>query len=379
MLVRCRLQHTETMGIAYLLTALGIGGAERQVVALSERMRARGHAAIILVLNPPVPEQWAASAEVVHLNLRKTPLSVAKGFARAVRVLREFQPDILHSHNFHGNLLGRLLRVALPGVSVISSIHNIYEGGRLRMAAYWLSDPMTRCTVAVCKAAAEKMVKLGAAPRRKCIAIANGIDVDEFSPDVKRRECTRRQMMAKDAFIWLATGRIVPAKNYENLLRAFAWVRQTTQNAELWIAGEGKEEYAERMRALSVELGLNGSIRWLGLRRDIATLLDAGDGFVLSSAWEGMPLALGEAMAMEKPAVATDVGGVRELVGDCGTVVAAGNSAALAKGMLKVMHGTILDGKQTGQAARRRIVERFSMDANAKAWEALYCSVLMKD
>jgi glycosyltransferase involved in cell wall biosynthesis len=365
--------------IAYIVTSLGIGGAERQVAALSERMHARGHAAIILVLTPSVPEQWTALVEVVHLNLRKTPLSVAKGFARAVRVLREFRPDILHCHNFHGNLFGRLLRVALPGVGVISTIHNIYEGGRLRMAAYWVSDSMTRCTVAVCKAAAEKMVRLGAVPRRKCIAIPNGINANEFSPDAKRRECTRRQMMAKDGFVWLATGRIVPAKNYENLLRAFAWVRQTKQNAELWIAGEGEGEYAERIHALGVELGMNGSIRWLGLRRDLARFLDAADGFVLSSAWEGMPLALGEAMAMEKPVVATDVGGVRELVGDRGTIVAAGNSAALAQGMLEVMHGTIVGRKEFGHAARRRIAEGFSVDANADSWEALYRFVLMKE
>jgi glycosyltransferase involved in cell wall biosynthesis len=124
---------------------------------------------------------------------------------------------------------------------------------------------------------------------------------------------------------------------------------------------------------------MNGSIRWLGLRRDLARFLDAADGFVLSSALEGMPLALGEAMAMEKPVVATDVGGVRELVGDRGTIVAAGNSAALAQGMLEVMHGTIVGRKEFGHAARRRIAEGFSVDANADSWEALYRFVLMNE
>jgi glycosyltransferase involved in cell wall biosynthesis len=77
------------------------------------------------------------------------------------------------------------------------------------------------------------------------------------------------------------------------------------------------------MHSLAVERGLEGSIRWLGMRRDIAALLEAADGFVLASAWEGMPLALGE--AMEKAVVATAVGGVRELVGECGIVVTAGS------------------------------------------------------
>jgi glycosyltransferase involved in cell wall biosynthesis len=70
------------------------------------------------------------------------------------------------------------------------------------------------------------------------------------------------------------------------------------------------------VQALAADLG--NSVRWLGLRRDMPALLDAADGFVLSSAWEGMPLAVGEAMAMEKSVVATDVGGVRELMGDTG-------------------------------------------------------------
>ena len=67
-------------------------------------------------------------------------------------------------------------------------------------------------------------------------------------------------------------------------------------------------------------------MRWLGLRRDMPALLDAADGFVSGSAWEGMPLAVGEAMVMEKPIVATDVGGVRELVGDAGAIVEAKDS-----------------------------------------------------
>ena len=78
-------------------------------------------------------------------------------------------------------------------------------------------------------------------------------------------------------------------------------------------------------------------VRRLGLRSDIAALLDAADGFVLSSAWEGMPLAVGEAMAMAKPVVATDVGGVRELVGDAGVLVPAKNPTALAEAMVAMM------------------------------------------
>jgi glycosyltransferase involved in cell wall biosynthesis len=365
------------MRIAYILTSLGIGGAERQVLGLAERTRARGHEVTLLVLKPPEVEEWGSPVDVVHLNLHKGPLSVIAGLARAARVLRQFRPDVLHCHNFHGNVFGRLLKPALPNMKVISTIHNVYEGGWLRMTAYKLSDPLSRCTVGVCNAAANRMIDSGAAPRRKCDVIENGIDPNEFAADHERRMRTRCQMRAKDDFVWVAPGRVAPAKNHENLLRAFAWVQQAPERGELWIAGEEKGAYAEQMHALAIELGLERSIRWLGLRRDIAALLDAADGVVLASAWEGMPLALGEAMAMEKPVVATDVGGVRELVGDCGKVVPAGNCAALAQGMIQVMRARPACREGWGRAARRRIVEKFSMDGNAAAWDAMYRYLLL--
>jgi glycosyltransferase involved in cell wall biosynthesis len=105
-------------------------------------------------------------------------------------------------------------------------------------------------------------------------------------------------------------------------------------------------------------------------------LLDAADGFVLASAWEGMPLALGEAMAMEKPVAATDVGGVRELAGEAGLIVPARNPEALAQAMLALMQATPEARASQGRAARERIQRSFNMDAKADEWEALYLTIL---
>jgi glycosyltransferase involved in cell wall biosynthesis len=105
-------------------------------------------------------------------------------------------------------------------------------------------------------------------------------------------------------------------------------------------------------------------------------LLDAADGFVLSSAWEGMPLAVGEAMAMEKPVVATEVGGVRELVGEAGVIVPPRDSDALAAAMLDLMRRTPEERRALSRCARERIESNFSMDSRADEWEALYRRVL---
>jgi glycosyltransferase involved in cell wall biosynthesis len=106
-------------------------------------------------------------------------------------------------------------------------------------------------------------------------------------------------------------------------------------------------------------------------------LLDAADAFVSGSAWEGMPLAVGEAMAMAKPIVATDVGGVRELVGDAGVIVPAKDPAALANAMFSTMIQDREALSTSGSSARRRIVDHFSMDATADTWGALYGNLIV--
>jgi glycosyltransferase involved in cell wall biosynthesis len=366
------------MRIAYVLTSLGVGGAERQVLMLAERMKARGHAVLLVVLLPRQPEEWPTTLDLVHLDMRKTAASFIAGIWKAHRVLRAFQPDLIHSHTFPANLTARLLRLLHPATPLISTIHNVYEGRWPRMLAYRLTDPLSCRTTAVSQAAADRFVRIKAVPARKCSVLTNGIDTAEFTPDAERRARVRQQMGARGEFIWLAAGRIMPAKGYPNLLRAFSQVRATIPAARLWIAGEAYGAEAEAVRALAAELGLDIYVRWLGLRRDMPALLDAADGFVLASVWEGMPLVVGEAMAMETPVVATDVGGVRELTGGCGVLVPARNPERLAQAMLNAMRTAPETCLAHGRAARERIESLFSIDVRADEWEALYRAELAR-
>jgi glycosyltransferase involved in cell wall biosynthesis len=368
------------MRIVYVLTSLGMGGAEKLTLALASRMAERGHTVALLILRPPVAEQWLTALPVVYLEMRRTPASVLMGLMRARRFLREFRPDLIHSHSFHSNIVARLLRIFAPAKVVLSTVHNVYEGGLKRMLAYRLTDRLSRRTIAVSQAAADRFVRLKAVPQHKCVVLTNGIDTAEFIPDPVRRVHVRDEMGAGEEFIWLTAGRIVPAKDFPNLLRAFALVRATCPDAQLWIAGEAAGTKVKRggssASGLLIERGSFDRVHWLGLRRDLPALLDAADGFVLASAWEGMPLALGEAMAMEKPVVATDVGGVRELAGDAGVIVPPKDSDALAKGMLNIMQRSSEDRHTLGRSARARIQSNFSMDMRADEWEALYRMIL---
>jgi glycosyltransferase involved in cell wall biosynthesis len=252
------------------------------------------------------------------------------------------------------------------------------------MVAYRLTDRLSRRTVAVSEAAAERFTRLKAVPLHKCSVILNGIDLNDTDVDGLIPDCNRRAHMRAEMgistenaeFVWLAVGRLAPAKDYPNLLRAFAAVRTHTPQTQLWVAGDARGGERTPLEALAKELQIDGAVHWLGLRRDMPALLDAADGFVLGSAWEGMPLAVGEAMAMAKPVVATDVGGVRELVGDAGVVVPAKDSQALAEAMLATMQESREELAARSRAARERVSRQFNMDATADMWLSLYESQL---
>jgi glycosyltransferase involved in cell wall biosynthesis len=362
------------MRIVYVINSLAVGGAERQVLALADRMAARGHSVALMVLLPSEIDDWTTSLDVVRFNLHKTPLGIARALSKGARFIRAFRPDLVHSHSFHANILARLFKLSYRKANVISTIHNVYEGGWLRMVAYRWSDRWCNLTTAVSTVAAERFTRLKAVPRSKCYVLANAIDTSVFTPDAARRERMRKQRGLADEFVWLAVGRIVPAKDFANLLRAFKEVDGAAPRTQLWIAGDNSNAGKTVDHALATE-----GVQWLGLCLDIPALLDAADGFVLSSAWEGMPLALGEAMAMQKPFVATDVGGVRELAGETGVVVPAKDASALAQAMLGLMGLSAEVRQAMGRAGRVRIAGGFSMEARADEWESLYTAVIQKE
>ncbi len=325
-------------------------------------------------------EEWPTKLNVIYLNVHKAPFSVLAGLVRACHLLRAFRPDLVHSHTYPANMAGRLLRLTGATPAVLSTIHNVYEGRWPRMLTYRFTDFLSIHTTAVSEVAARRYIRLKAVPQHKCTVLPNAIDIIEFASNPERRAITRMQLDAGGHFIWLAAGRIAPAKDFPSLLQAFAEVYRVVPQAQLWIAGKALDEHLRPMGevAFAGKHGVMDHVRWLGLRRDMPALLDAADAFVLASAWEGMPLVVGEAMAMERPIVATDVGGVRELVGDTGALIPAQPPAALAEGMLALMRTPVEVRGAQGRAARRRIAASFSMDARADEWEAFYRSLLAR-
>jgi glycosyltransferase involved in cell wall biosynthesis len=363
------------MRIVYVLTTLGIGGAERQVVAIAERMAARGHDVAIMVLRPRFGHECPTSLKVVYLGMRKTPGSISLGLLHAHKFLRRFAPDLIHSHTYPASIAARALRFFGATPAVLTTIHSTNEGGPNRARVYRLTDFLSRHTTAVSEAVLKEHIRKHAAPRRKCSVLTNGIDTAEFTPNPEHRKRFRFSLKAGQDFIWFTAGRIAAAKDYPTLLRALAKVYEAEPQTKLWIAADTNNEEFKRLEEIIGRLGILQRVQWLGVRTDIPSLLDAADGFVLSSAWEGMPLAIGEAMAMQKPVVATGVGGVRELVGEVGALVVPKNADQLAAAMLSVMRSSFEARQALGCASRQRILDYFKMDGKAAEWERLYVSL----
>jgi glycosyltransferase involved in cell wall biosynthesis len=366
------------MRIVYILTSLGMGGAERHTIALAEWMASHGHSVLLISLLSRQPEEWPTQREVVPLNLRKSPASVLAGLVQARRILRSFCPDLVHSHTFPANLFARLCKFFAPTQMVVCTMHNVFEGGQMRMLVYRVTDFLAVRTTAVSEAVARRAIEAHAVPAHKCTIIPNAFDTTAFAPNASRRAETRAKHGAGGDFIWLAAGRIVSAKGFLSLLEAFTQVWVAHPQAQLWIAGEHPKSTSRRNEytGLVVPKGTTERIHRLPLSRDMPALLDACDAFVLSSAWEGMPLVVGEAMAMEKPVVATDVGGVRELLGDAGTLVPARDPHTLAQAMLNVMRFSSELRGSIGSSARARVEAYYDTRALFPKWETFYKTLL---
>lgn len=360
------------MRVLLLSNSLGIGGAERLVVSLADQLVARGHQVMIVSLTgPTLFKPGNSQVEVVALHMTRTPAGFVRGYLALRRLIGRFQPDVLHSHMVHANLLARLVRLSINVPRLICTAHNTNEGGRLRMLAYRLTDSLADLSTNVSQEAVAAFEQKGAVPRGRMLAVMNGIDCAEFFADATARARVRHSLECAESLqVFIAVGRLTEAKDFPNLLQAFVAVSKARPQTSLWIVGDGP--LRAELEVMATALGLAGRVRFLGVRRDVPDLLRAADIFVLASAWEGFCLAAAEAMATQLPVVVTDSGGVRETVGDCGLLVAPGDSVALAAAMLQAASLSSGQSQQLGERARLRIIEQFSLERMVARWLELY-------
>ncbi|MEO5658923.1 MAG: glycosyltransferase [Polaromonas sp.] len=365
------------MKIMFVITGLGMGGAEKVVTSLADAFAEKGHHVLIAYLTGDALVLPANPAiRIVDLHF-KQPTNIIAAYFRFRRLVIDFKPDIVHSHMVHANILARLLRISTSLPRLISTAHSSNEGGRLRMLAYRLTDRLADISTNVSDEAVAAFIERKAANYGRMVTVHNGISTINFSFSFYARATIRQQLGIKDnCKLILAVGRLNDAKDYPNLFRALQRVNTSSIDFKVFIVGDGP--LRGKLQAMMRELHLNDCVELLGTRHDVAKLMCAADVFVLSSAWEGFPLVVGEAMACECVVVATDCGGVSEFIGSTGYLVPCRRPAALAEALAAALALSPSASKTLGQAARQRVQDRYSLDAAVEKWLQLYNGIDIK-
>ncbi|MBE0349645.1 hypothetical protein PLIP_a3187 [Pseudoalteromonas lipolytica LMEB 39] len=212
----------------------------------------------------------------------------------------------------------------------------------------------------------------GAAKKGTMLTVLNGIDINKFYFSYERRSAARVPLQTNKKLI-LSVGRFHKAKDYPNLLHAFSLICNERSDVELWIVGDG--DLKKDIEQLIFKLNLTGYVKLLGIRNDIPDLMNASDVYALSSAWEGFGLVVAEAMATERVVVATDCGGVKEVIGECGFLVPTEDPELFAISLKKALNLEVEERQKLGVMARLRVKEKYSLRTVAKKWLAVYSNI----
>jgi len=307
-----------------------------------------------------------------HRELRRFSFSLVR---RLGALIDREGIDLVHCHRHKGALYGTLAaRRSRRDIPVVITVHGM---GRTRTFLRRLTNrllfPRITRILAVSKAVRKDILQSN--PRldpAKVRVIYNGIDTSRFP---LRRNNSRRM----DRSVFGTVGRLVPTKGYDLLLRAFAELLLRFPGVTLKIAGAGPlkgclEEEARR-------LGIEGKVHFVGFRSDVAVFLEELDFFVLPSRAEGLPLALLEAMAVGVPVIASDAGGIPEVLSDpvFGWTVPAGAVKLLGRAMAKAAASSPDERQRRAWSARKRIEEAFSLDRMVRDIEQIYGECLSSE
>ncbi|TBV08270.1 glycosyltransferase [Phytopseudomonas dryadis] len=359
------------MKILLVITGLGMGGAESQVTNLASALVTKGHeVTLAYILKPALVLPRSEQVKVIWLGGTKSVLGMTKAYINLAKLLRQSTPDVVHSHMFHANILSRLACLVSKTPRLMCTAHSNNEGGKLRMLAYRLTDGLADEFTNVSQGAVDYFERVKAAPVGRMLVTHNGIDTQRFSFNPVARQQLRAELGIQNSKVLIAIGRFHEAKDYPNLLNAFSILSNNQPDSHLLIVGDG--ELRPKIEQQIKSLDLQARVSLLGIRKDVPELLSAADVFVLSSAWEGFGLVVAEAMAAERVVIATDSGGVAEVLGDNGFLVAPRNSAVLAESMRKAVDLSEGAASEYGKKSRQYILEKFSLDRVVERWLAIY-------
>lgn len=365
-----------------IIDTLSVGGAETQIIRLLPKLLKYDWNVKIYTLLPKNEfNAYLKKNRIEHSSLNLKSIHALSNFIDLISVFKKHQARgdklVVHSHIVTSNLVSRIFVLIISNLKLVNTVHNTNEGSELRYFAYRMSSRYVSYISAMCEAALKVHINKKASPKNKLHLVYNAIDTSIFKRDEDTRNDMRRELDLSDKFVWISVGNLVKQKNYINLLKAWKIVCKEYFNKsfKLVIVGDGNEK--ERLQAYVDKEKLNSSVSFLGKRHDVDKFLSVSDAFVMSSDWEGFPMVLLEASASELPVVATNVGGVSEIILDNETgFLCKSSSISLAHAMKKVMNLNDKDLRNMGLNGRNYVTHNFNIDKIADQWNCIYESLI---
>lgn len=378
--------------IAILVTRMDIGGVPDHIMTLLDGLSDRVH--ITLITDSLHPEhQEAIEAKgipVVFLPMSRLINIGAdiRSLRKLCQILKQGNFDILHTHMSKAALLGAIVGAIYRDLTVINTAHNL---GFIAMpqwwkkSIFWVYDKLISAfgidaTITVSQRVADAVVRARILPQKRVFVIPNGIRLQKFSSRASEKNNFRQEILGDNASgkIIICVARLVWFKGIDTLIDAFADVAKNHPDAHLAIVGNG--ELKDNLVAQAHHLALEDRVHFCGERQDVPALLAASDLFVLSSVSEGLPISLLEAMAAHLPIVATDVGGICEMVIDekTGRIVPAADPGKLASNVSDLLADPALRHRY-GEAGFTLLNEKFTQQSMVEKTEALYRKLVFSD
>ena len=317
--------------------------------------------------------------EFHRVDIASGPSLTAVRRLRALLSERRF--DMLHCHGARAAFYGRLASATLGGrrPRIIYTIHGFaaphyaLPKRTMLLGIERLLTPVTDAVICVSAAERNSFVAAGFGPRERLHLVRYGIDAPLFRDVVVDRAEQRASLGTPvDAPLVTTICRLYRPRDFETLLGAFARLVAELSNVHLLIVGDGP--YRLDIESLISDLRLGAHVTLAGFRRDTAQILAVSDVFVLSTAlWEGLPLTILEAMASGLPAIASDVGGIREEIihQQTGIVVPPRDPTALYQALLDLLTNDD-KAKAMGQRGRERVDEYFTLERMGQETMAAY-------
>jgi len=294
---------------------------------------------------------------------------------RLAAFCREHQVSVLHAHQYAPFFYASLSRLPWSRPPVLFTEHGRtfpdFRRPKRIIANRCLLRRRDR-VVAVGQHVRQALIDNEGLPPDRIDVIYNGIALDQYASSTIEKPALRRQLgLPESSFIVVQVARLNALKDHATAIRVMQRLAATRQDILLVIVGDGEER--PRLETLIEQARVHDSVRLVGRRHDVASFLHAADVFLLTSVSEGIPLTVIEAMAAGLPCVATDVGGVSEVVidGQCGLLAPAGNDEALSQHLATL----VTDGRRRramGESGRQRAFSTFSDRTMHTAYRKLY-------